>query len=122
MKQILVVEDEYAIVEMIKAVLEAEDYQVLTAGDGKGALEILKELHPDLILCDIMMPRLDGRKFCMILQSTPEYRSIPIVMMSALGEQLIQDTCTYDAFLPKPFDLDHMLDLVSHLLAKDSSK
>ena len=83
MKTILIVEDEHSIAEMLAAILEEVDYQVVIAGNGQEALTRLETTSPDLILSDIMMPIMDGRTLCRKLQAHPIYRLIPIVLMSA---------------------------------------
>ena len=118
MKTILVIDDEVILAEMLQALLEDEGYQVLTARNGREGLERLAEHHPDLILCDVMMPLLDGRELCREVQARPEYDSVPIILMSAASAAGRLDDCRYAAFLSKPFDLDVLLDTINTLLGR----
>jgi CheY-like chemotaxis protein len=115
MTTILVLEDEYAIAEMVQDVLEDEGYTVIRAGNGHEGLSCLAENTIQLVLSDVMMPVMDGYAFCHAMQANPAYRSIPIIMMSAVAEDAlnnIQVPCNYMAFLQKPFALNELLGLI----------
>lgn len=116
MTLILVVDDERPIVEMLRLVLEEEGYQVLSAHNGKEGLRCLETARPAVILCDLMMPVLDGRQMCQHLQSDQRYRSIPFVLMSAVVKAVNHLDCHYAALLAKPFDLDEVLSTVEKLV------
>jgi CheY-like chemotaxis protein len=116
MKTVLVVDDELAIAEMLRAVLEGEGYCVVIASNGEAALASLATTRPDLVLCDVMMPVLDGGDFCRAVKSDPSYQAIPIVLMSAVGETSLRDDLHYDGFVEKPFDLEKILNLVDQLI------
>src|SRR5215210_2572732 len=105
MKTILVVDDEFIIANMLRTVLEGEGYRVVMAANGQEGLESLAATPVDLVICDVMMPVLDGVELCHELKSSPTYRAIPIVLMSAVGRWLMRENCPYDGFLGKPFDL-----------------
>ena len=118
MKTILVVEDELSIAEMLRAVLEDEGYRVAVAGNGRDALKSLPDVRPDLVVCDVMMPLVDGRQVCRALQADPQYESTPIVLMSAVPETVVRsgsEDFTYSAFILKPFNMDQLLDTVERL-------
>ena len=117
MTTILVVDDEITIAEMLHAYLEDEGFHVVTAADGREALARLPEVRPDLVLSDVMMPLLDGRQLCNAMADHPEYRRVPVVLMSAGGERVVKDHCTYTAFVPKPFELDGLIDTIRQILA-----
>src|SRR5436305_14931950 len=121
MKTILVVDDERSIVELLTAVLEDEGYHVVTAHNGKEGLAHLPISHPSMVLCDVMMPILDGREMCRRMQANPEYRSIPIVLMSAAARAGSLADCNYAALLSKPFDLDDVLNTVARVLNHSKS-
>ena len=118
MKTILIVEDEQAIAEMLAAILEETDYQVVTAGNGQEALTKLETTSPDLILSDIMMPIMDGRTLCKKLQADPAYRSIPVVLMSAAYDSVSRNDGTPTAFLMKPFGLQELLTTVGDIIGE----
>lgn len=113
---ILVVEDEYAIAQMLQMFLEDEGYRVRLATNGQEGLARLAEEPPDLILCDLMMPLVGGWQFCQLMQAEPRYRSIPLVLMSAADHSPKGRECNYAAFLTKPFNLDTLLDTIATLL------
>ena len=121
MKRILVVDDERAILETVRDLLEMEGYQVMTAAHGQEALARIKTTPPDLVLTDVMMPVLDGRSLCKELSNTPAYRSIPIVLMTAADKAISNGDCPYTALLPKPFDMDELLETIARLVFSSSS-
>jgi len=86
-KTILLVEDEYAALEVLTLLLRQEGYHVLEAGDGEEALVRLEEQRPDLVLTDYWMPRLDGFGLCERMQEDKRWRDIPVIMMSASSLQ-----------------------------------
>jgi len=116
MKTILVVDDEVVLVEILSAVLEDAGYRVRGASNGREGLKALAEEHPDLVLCDVMMPVLDGREVCRAMSADPQYRRIPLVMMSAAPQAMAAAECRYAALVAKPFDLDTLLSLVGQLI------
>lgn len=104
--QILVVDDETYIVELVKINLEKEGYRVLVAYDGIAALNITREQKPDLVILDIMLPNLDGLEVCRTMKHDEELKAIPIVMLTAKGEEV--DTILglemgADDYIKKPF-------------------
>src|SRR5207302_8355769 len=88
--RILVVDDEIYIVHILDFSLGMEGYEVLTALDGEQALEKARAEHPDLIVLDIMMPKLDGYETCKMLKSDENTRNIPIILLSAKGRNVDQ--------------------------------
>jgi CheY-like chemotaxis protein len=116
MKTILVVDDELVLSEILSDVLKDAGYAVLTAGDGREGLETLARLRPDLVLCDVMMPIVDGREVCRIMNNTPEYAGIPLVMMTAAPSSINSGECRFDALIAKPFDLDNVLTVIETLI------
>ena len=106
-KKILIVDDEIDLVETIKFRLEAAGYDVVTAYDGQEALKKVRNEKPDLILLDVMMPSVDGYQVCRMLKFDDKYRDIPIIMLTARGQD--KDRATgeevgADAYIAKPFD------------------
>src|SRR5512134_663959 len=83
--RILVVDDEIYIVHILDFSLGMEGYEVLTALDGEQALERLKSDKPDLIVLDIMMPKVDGYEVCRTIKGNPETQHIPVILLSAKG-------------------------------------
>ena len=116
MKTILIVEDERVIAEVFSAVLEDEGYRVLIANNGKQGLDRLAEGQPDLVLCDVMMPGLDGRDVARAMSASPRYRTIPLILMSAALISVNKGEYPYAYFLRKPFDMDYLIETVEKAL------
>ncbi len=118
MKTVLVADDEPTLLSLIAELLADEGYDVVTARDGREALELASRRAPDLILLDVMMPRLDGREALRLMRDRPELREVPVAMMSAgIREDQVPPGV---ALLPKPFDLDRLLALVARLVEPDT--
>ena len=120
-KTILVVEDEIQMAEMLKMRLEAHGYTVLTAADGMEGLNKAKKEKPDLILLDLMLPKLDGYQVCRILKFDKTLCKIPIVMLTALGKREDKEwgkKVRADGYITKPFEKDDLLDKIENLIGK----
>jgi CheY-like chemotaxis protein len=117
LKTILIIEDERIIAEILSAVLEDEGYNVQVADNGKEGIATLKSTHPDLVLCDLMMPIADGRAVARAMAADPTTRSIPLIIMSAGGKPPTDPGVRYNVFLRKPFDLNQLIATVEHLVA-----
>ena len=119
MATVLVVEDEFGIAELFDAVLTDEDYQVLTAMNGRDGLELLAREQPQLVFCDYMMPVMDGAAMLGAIAADPALRGIPVVMMSSMPEAVVAERCSgYVTFMRKPFKLFELLDVVKRVLGK----
>jgi len=114
-KSILVIEDNALLADLITEVLQEEGYHVAVASDGQDGLQKLPQVKPDLVITDLMMPRVSGEEFCNTIQASPHFSSIPVLLMTAREEHVLRIKCKYDAFLAKPFDLYHLLGLVDSL-------
>jgi two-component system, OmpR family, response regulator MtrA len=86
---ILIVEDDPALGTLIQSVLDDEGYASILAGNGRAALRYLTTMQPPLIICDLLMPAMDGITFCRHVQDDPTLAPIPIVLCSAGKEDLI---------------------------------
>jgi CheY-like chemotaxis protein len=111
-KTILIADDEEFIVDLLATLLEDEHYRVLRAYDGEQALQAAQRENPQLIITDIMMPRMSGTELASHLR-TQEQTDVPIILMSAVRSPIAIPNTIY---LPKPFDIEHVLELVSLLL------
>ena len=117
MAKILVVEDDEAILVGVVEVLELEDYEVLTAIDGVEGVEMATKHLPDLILCDIRMPRSNGYEVRDALQKNPATATIPLIFMTAKASEISLKQSDDDAdYLSKPFTVDELLELVDQKL------
>ena len=119
--RILAVDDSPTILEMIKAILEAGGYDVITAADGAEALETARSEKPDLIMLDVMLTKLDGYRVCRLLKFDQNYKSIPIIMLTAKTEEQSMATgirTGANQYLTKPVEPDTLLSAVAEELAK----
>ena len=117
--RILVVDDNQQNLELLVAYLENMEYELETATDGAEALEKIENNPPDLILLDVMMPRMSGFECCRKLKSTPKMRDIPVLMVTALNamediEQAVD--CGTDDFISKPVNRIELRTRVKNLL------
>jgi DNA-binding response OmpR family regulator len=118
-KKILLVDDEPLLVEMVSMRLEANDYEVMCAGDGQEALEKVRKVKPDLIILDLMLPKIDGYKVCRMLKFEDQYKNIPILLFTARAQQSdmkLGEDVGADAYLVKPFDAEVLLAKIKELL------
>jgi len=118
-KSILLVEDEKDLQAAVKFRLEANGYAVLTASDGQEALDKARTQNPDLIILDLMLPKIDGYKVCRMLKFDEKYKHIPIVMFTARAEEedkRLGREVSADAYITKPFEPEILLDKVKELL------
>lgn len=116
-KRVMVVDDDEDMQELLQAALEIEDYEVVTAENGITALEKLEAGIPDLILLDLMMPRMDGYTFAQELNKRGLQSSIPIIVLSAdvnAGQRVQQMGA--ESYITKPFDLMYLLGQVSRCI------
>ena len=114
MKTVLVVDDEWAIAEVLESLLGDEGYRVIVANNGRQALDRLAEWPPDLIMVDFMMPIMDGPAMLGALKSSPDTAQIPVVLMSSLPEETVTERCTgYAVFLRKPFRIASVLQAIA---------
>ena len=118
-KTVLIVDDEPDIVESIKFRLELETIECLEAYDGEEALLKAKKEKPDLILLDIMLPKMNGYKVARLLKFDSSYKHIPIIMLTARTQEqdikLGKETGA-DEYVTKPFDMDTLISLVKKYL------
>jgi DNA-binding response OmpR family regulator len=121
--KILVVDDEIYIVHILDFSLGMEGYEVLTALDGEQALEKARAEHPDLIVLDIMMPKLDGYETCKLLKAEGATRDIPVILLSAKGrnvDQKIGFEVGADDYITKPFSPRKLVERINALLGQSS--
>nr|PZN04910.1 MAG: DNA-binding response regulator [Bacillota bacterium] len=105
-KTILVVDDEKNIRELVKFNLESRGFKVIEAADGEEALNLVKAQEPSLIILDLMLPKIDGWEVCRLLKSDPSTRKLPIIMLTALGDEIdkiVGLELGADDYITKPF-------------------
>jgi DNA-binding response OmpR family regulator len=120
--KILLVDDEKEFVDMIKMRLEAKNYAVITAHDGIEALNKTRELRPDLIILDIMLPNLDGYQICRMIKFDKTFGEIPIILLTALDQEKdrkLGEQVRADAYITKPFEPEELVEKIAVLLRKN---
>jgi len=123
MKQIFVVEDEKDLVELLTYNLEKDGYRVLSEMDGEAALKKIPEKMPDLVLLDLMLPKTDGLTVCKTLKANPKTAHIPVVMLTAKGEEsdkIVGLELGADDYVTKPFSVKELLARVRAVLRRFS--
>lgn len=123
MKKILLVDDEADLVTAVKFRLTAEGYDVIAALDGQSALDMAKKEKPDLIVLDLMLPKMNGYKVCSLLKADMRYRRIPIIMFTARAQEADKKMgleAGADAYITKPFEASVLLAKVKELLGEET--
>ncbi|MDQ1438494.1 MAG: hypothetical protein QOK43_2123 [Acidimicrobiaceae bacterium] len=121
---VLVVDDDPVIQKLLQVNFEMEGYTVLTAGDGLEGVERARADNPDIIICDIMMPRMDGLEVTKTLKGDPATASIPILLLSAKAQQAdvaAGQATGADDYVTKPFDPLDLLQRVAGLLERKTT-
>ena len=119
-KVILIVEDDPKSLTLTKDLLKISGYTTIQATDGKQGVELAKAAKPDLILMDIMMPKMDGYAACRDIKADKVVRNIPVVMLTAVGYELNKKLAKQmgaDGYVTKPFSRQELIDAISPLLA-----
>jgi two-component system alkaline phosphatase synthesis response regulator PhoP len=117
--RVLVVDDEIYILHILDFSLGMEGYEVLTAMDGEKALEKVQSERVDLVVLDIMMPKLDGYQVCRAIKSNEATRDIPVILLSARGrsvDQKVGKESGADDYVTKPFSPRKLIERVNALL------
>lgn len=125
MNTILIIEDDEQTRDNLQTILEMEGFRALTAANGRAGLETARRDHPDLILCDVMMPELDGHGVLRELRACRETAVIPFIFLTARGERKDQRQgmeLGADDYLTKPASVDEVLRAVRTRLERDSHR
>ena len=120
-KKILIVDDEPGVVEIVRVNLEWEGYDICEAFDGQEGLKKARELEPDLIILDLMLPKIDGYKVCGLLKSDSRYNKIPIIIFTALAQTSNKEMgmeLGADAFITKHFKSEVLLKKIKELIGE----
>lgn len=118
-KRILLVDDEKDMVYAVKMQLEAEGYEVIVAYDGQEGLDKARKEKPDLIILDLMLPKIDGYKVCRMLKFDEKYKKIAIIMFTARIQKSDEKTgyeVGADAYMTKPFEPRKLIAKIKELL------
>ena len=124
-QKVLVVDDEEPILELLRYNLEKQGYDVKIASDGFIGVELAKRFHPDLVLLDIMMPKMDGVETCRLLRAIPELQNTFIVFLTARSEEY-SEVAAFDVgaddYITKPIKPRALMSRISALFRRDSKK
>lgn len=119
MKKILIADDKPEVLELVRVSLESEDYQIIDASDGKEALEKIRLEKPDLVLLDIVMPKMDGFEVLRNLKKEPGTKEIPIILLTAKGQKIDQEKGQRfgaAGYIIKPFSPSELLRKIEEVL------
>jgi two-component system alkaline phosphatase synthesis response regulator PhoP len=120
-KKIMIVDDEVDLVETVRFPLEMEGFNVMVSYNGEDALNKAREESPDLIILDLMLPKLDGYKVCRLLKFDEKYKHIPILMLTAKTQEkdkILGTETGANEYITKPFEMDDLLEKVKAYLNK----
>ncbi|MEV0125826.1 response regulator [Streptomyces sp. NPDC050703] len=122
--RVLVVDDNKVIRQLIRVNLELEGFEVVTAADGAECVDVVRDVQPDLVTLDVVMPRLDGLRTAALLRSDPRTRHLPIVVISACTQYEVENGLDVgvDAFLAKPFEPNELVRVVRQLAERGRGK
>ncbi len=118
-KKILVVDDEKHLLQTVQIRLEASGFEVVTAADGIEGYDKARQIKPDLILLDLMLPKLDGYKVCRMLKFDQKYKSIPIILLTARAQDADKEMSKEvgaDAYMTKPYDAKVLMEKINELI------
>lgn len=122
-RSVLIIDDEKETIEILERFL-IEDFKIWKAGNGVDGLAIAQESLPDIIICDVMMPKMDGTEFLTIVKSDKKLAHIPVIMFTAKTseeDKMAAFDCGADAYLTKPVSLKYLRKRMDHLLARSES-
>ena len=122
MKKILIIEDQPDIRKLVRMTLDFNDYEIHDTADAETGMRMVEEIGPDLILLDIMMPgRMDGLALCRLLKNSDTYRSIPLILLTARGQQADREAgvnAGADEYMVKPFSPIRLIEVVETFLSE----
>lgn len=123
-QKILIVDDEPDILELIEYNLKKEGYQVFLANNGQEGITVAKKVHPDLIILDIMMPKMDGIEACRLMRAIPEFKNTFMVFLTARSEEYSEIAgfnVGADDYIAKPIKPRALVSRINAILRRNSS-
>ena len=120
----MLVDDELELGKLVKMRLEANGYEVLMAFNGQEALDTVRAERLDLIILDLMLPKMNGYEVCTVLKQDGRYQKIPIIIFTAMAQtkdEALAKECGADAYILKPFQADSLLKMIASLLLASRS-
>jgi len=121
--KVLVVDDDQVIQQLLEVNLELEGYDVKRASNGDEALKLVRSFKPDVVLLDVMMPKLDGREVCRRIKGDPTTADVPVIFLSARAQDMDVNSgleLGASAYVTKPFDPVELLETVQRVLAGET--
>lgn len=118
-KKVLLVDDDKDLMKMLKLRIEAEGYEFMSAEDGDEMLRVMKIKKPDLILLDIMLPKMDGYSALIEMRKEEDFKGIPVIILSAKEREKVGDIFAFERiafFVEKPFETNDLLQKIKELL------
>ncbi len=119
-RKILIADDEPVVRSLVRSML-GKDYIVIGVGDGEEAIDVVLRQKPDLVLMDIMMPKMDGYTACNKIKKDPVSKATPVVMLTAVGYELnkkLAKEVGADGYITKPFTSQELLETITRILIK----
>jgi two-component system alkaline phosphatase synthesis response regulator PhoP len=123
-QKILIVDDEPDILELVEYNLKKEGYQVFTASNGQEGISLAKKVHPDLIVLDIMMPKMDGIEACRLMRAIPEFKNTFMVFLTARSEEYSEIAgfnVGADDYIAKPIKPRALVSRINAILRRNNS-
>jgi DNA-binding response OmpR family regulator len=117
-KKILAVDDEVDSLKIVKRILEANGYEVITAFDGEEALVKIKSENPDVVVLDVMLPKLNGEEVCKSVRSDPVFSKLPVIMLTGKvsdADRIVGRVIGADIYITKPFNLEELIGAIKKL-------
>lgn len=124
-KKVLIADDEAVVRQLVQRIL-SKSYAVLEAQDGAEAVDISRSQKPDIILMDMLMPKMDGLTACYVIKTDEATKQIPVVMLTAIGydlnKKLSEDIMGADGYVTKPFTPNDLQSALDHFLSESAEK
>jgi CheY-like chemotaxis protein len=123
MKTILLIEDNNSILENLTEYFELEGYRILIANNGKRGVELARELIPDLIICDVLMPQMDGHEVLQLILETARTYEIPFIFSTSMSEKIDKTEALIagaDDYIIKPYDPEILLEMAKKWIRSGS--
>ncbi|MBN2072231.1 MAG: response regulator transcription factor [Candidatus Krumholzibacteriota bacterium] len=123
MKKILVIEDSRLVSELLKVELGKRGYEAVVRDDGLEGLKTAKEIVPDLVILDVMLPSMNGFKICRLLKFDKRFKKIPVIMLTTRSledDKKIGMTSGADGYMAKPFNIDELVEKIESLTLVES--
>ena len=124
-KKVLIVDDEKQLVSLVSLHMDMSGYEVLSASNGKKALNIIEKENPDLVVLDLMLPEMDGWEVCRQLRAEPKTKDIPVIMLTARSgtdDKVKGFECGADDYVTKPFSPRELVARVKRVLARTENR